>query len=79
MKRYAGAILAGTSALHSIYMKILCAWCKGTIKDSVGNVASVSHGICAECRLKNFPETLRTVQENAQTIMLAARKGREGK
>lgn len=29
----------------------------------------VSDGICADCRKKHFPETLRTVQENAQELI----------
>ncbi len=28
-------------------MKVVCAWCKGVIKD--GPAEPISHGICAEC------------------------------
>jgi hypothetical protein len=45
-----------------------CAWCKKEIA-RVGKGTQISDGICADCRAAYFPETLRTVQENAQALL----------
>jgi hypothetical protein len=58
-------------------MILKCAWCNETMKDLGGRGGKDSHGICHECREKYFPETLRTVRENAAAIILESRKGRE--
>ena len=49
-------------------MTIACAWCQATIRE-VGGKAGVSHGICRECRQEHFPETLRSVREQAAAIV----------
>ncbi len=54
-----------------------CAWCKAKIRDLGGDGGKVSDGICQGCRKEKFPETLRTVQENAAAIVCESRKGRE--
>lgn len=46
----------------------MCAWCNEKIRE-FGGKPGMAHGICPDCRAKFFPETLRTVQENAQSIV----------
>jgi hypothetical protein len=49
-------------------MTFMCAWCNEKIRE-FGGKPGMAHGICTDCRAKFFPETLRTVQENAQAIV----------
>jgi hypothetical protein len=63
-------------------MILMCAWCKETIQDLSGSIRDhgprptrwsckegIVDGICLDCRKSFFPETLRTVQENAQATL----------
>ena len=37
-------------------LKVICAWCKTTIREAVGPSKTVSHGICESCSAVHFPE-----------------------
>lgn len=62
-------------------MILMCAWCKEEMKNLGGKAEckapgkgrlhgkGVSHGICLDCRKRYFPETLRSVQENAKALV----------
>lgn len=63
-------------------MILQCAWCHETITNFVeatGDAGKkparwkekdgVMDGICLDCRKSYFPETMRTVQENAQATL----------
>jgi hypothetical protein len=65
-------------------MIVMCAWCKteSNVKSEIeapgplgesgkkkGRSLGKADGICADCRAEYFPETLRTVQENAQALL----------
>jgi hypothetical protein len=47
----------------------VCAWCKEQIRDLGGDSQEVSDGICADCRKKHFPETRRSVREQAAALV----------
>lgn len=55
-------------------MTLWCAWCKDSIQ-KLGEGKGTVDGICPKCRKTHFPETLRTVQENARELLLDFRRG----
>lgn len=67
-------------ASHPMKIILVCAWCRSEIiqlvSASLGDAPEemVFDGICADCREKHFPETLRTVQENARDLLAQFRR-----
>jgi hypothetical protein len=49
-------------------MTQICAWCKKEIRD-LGGEEGISDGLCLDCRKKHFPETLRSVREQAEALV----------
>jgi hypothetical protein len=49
-------------------MIVICAWCKGTIREVSGEEGE-THGICQTCRTKHFPPTGRVVHAQAEALL----------
>ena len=49
-----------TTTLAPEILKVVCGWCKKTIREGNGQSSDpVSHGICESCAAVHFPEAVK--------------------
>lgn len=52
-------------------LKVVCAWCGEPMGEKEGNgVKGISHSICDDCLLHNFPDVYEKLQRKTLTEML---------